>query len=159
LWADESQFFYTSNDREFQSTARSSRACTVYLTQNLPNYFAALGGGESSRVETEAFLGNLQTKIFHANSDHTSNEWASNLISRSYQYRHNFSASGNENRSAQSAGVSESLDFEILPGEFSRLKTGGPANNYCVEGILYQSGRVWRANGKTYLKVRFQQET
>jgi hypothetical protein len=39
LWADESQFFVNSYDALFQSTARSSRACTVYLTQNLPSYF------------------------------------------------------------------------------------------------------------------------
>ena len=33
LWADESQFFVNSYDALFQSTARASRACTVYLTK------------------------------------------------------------------------------------------------------------------------------
>jgi hypothetical protein len=47
LWADESQFFANSYDALFQSTARSSRACTVYLPQNLPSYFAAFGGANS----------------------------------------------------------------------------------------------------------------
>jgi len=158
IFADESPAVYTSYDREFQNTARSSRACTVYLAQNLPNYFAALGGESAGKLETEAFLGNLATKIFHANICKTTNDYASDLISRSYQYRHNFGSSGNQDRSDQSAGVSESLDHEVLPGEFSRLKTGGPANNLCVEAIIHQAGRIWQANGKPYLKVRFQQE-
>ncbi|KAA3662555.1 MAG: hypothetical protein DWQ10_02145 [Calditrichaeota bacterium] len=157
LWCDEAQNFVSSYDREFQSTARSSRACTVYLSQNLPNYFATLGGENQGKVETEALLGNLQTKIFHSNSDKTTNEWASDLISRSYQYRHNFGASGNDRRSAQQAGVSESLDYDLLPREFSRLKTGGPDNDRVVEGIVYQSGRVWQVNRKTYLKCKFLQ--
>jgi hypothetical protein len=75
LWADESQFFVNSYDSLFQSTARSSRACTVYLTQNLPSYLAAFSGA-NSRAEAEAFLGNLQTKIFHANGDPSTNTTA-----------------------------------------------------------------------------------
>ncbi len=57
LWADESQFFVTSHDYVFQSTARSIRACTVYLTQNLPNYYAVLGGQEKGKAETDSFMG------------------------------------------------------------------------------------------------------
>jgi TraM recognition site of TraD and TraG len=79
LWADESQFFVDQYDAMFQSTARSSRACTVYLTQNLPGYHTAFG---NSRGAAEAFLGNLQTKIFHANGDLDTNNWASNSIGR-----------------------------------------------------------------------------
>ena len=55
LWADESQFFVNSYDALFQSTARSSRACTVYLTQNLPSYFSAFGG-QNSRSDAELSL-------------------------------------------------------------------------------------------------------
>ena len=84
LWADESQFFANSYDALFQSTARSSRACTVYLTQNLPSYFAAFGGA-NSRSEVEAFIGNLQTKIFHANGDPTTNNWAADSMGKTRQ--------------------------------------------------------------------------
>lgn len=158
LWADESQLFFVSNDREFQSTARSARVCTVYLTQNLPSYYAALGGESMARSETDAFLGNLQTKIFHCNSDRMTNEWAADLCARSYQYRHNFGAAGTERRSSQSAGVSESLDYEILPREFSRLRTGGPDNASIVDAIVYQSGRTWKASRKSFVRAQFLQK-
>lgn len=157
LWADESHLFFVSHDREFQSTARSSRVCTVYLTQNLPSYYAALGGENSARAEVDAFLGNLQTKIFHCNSDRMTNEWAADLCARSYQYRHNFGAAGTERRSSQSAGVTESLDYEILPREFSRLRTGGPNNSGMVDAIIHQSGRIWKASQKSFVRVQFKQ--
>ncbi len=84
LWADESQFFVNSYDALFQSTARSSRACTVYLTQNLPSYFSAFGG-QNARSDAESFLGNLQTKIFHANGDPSTNNWAADSIGKTRQ--------------------------------------------------------------------------
>lgn len=158
LWCDEAQHFYTSYDREFQATARSSRAATVYLTQSLPSFYSALGGEHSGKAETDAFLTNLQTKIFHCNSDPVTNSWAADLCSRSYQYRHNFGAAGTERRSSHSAGVSESLDYEILPREFSRLRTGGPEHGFLVDAILFRSGRAFRASGKNFLRVQFQQE-
>lgn len=159
LWADECQNFITSYDREFQSTARSSRACTVYITQNLPNLYSELGGDNQARVATDALLGNLATKIFHANSESSTVEWSANLISRSLQYRYNYSASGTERRSSpsSSSGFSQSYDYLVEPRTFSSLKMGGPQNDGCVEGIVFQNGRVW-ANGQTYLKVQFQQE-
>jgi len=84
LWADESQFFVNSYDALFQSTARSSRACTVYLTQNLPSYHSAFGGA-NARSDTESFLGNLQCKIFHAQGDPVTNNWAADSIGKSRQ--------------------------------------------------------------------------
>ena len=36
LWADEAQYFVNSFDTDFQSTCRSAKACTVFLTQSLP---------------------------------------------------------------------------------------------------------------------------
>ena len=63
LWVDEAQNFATEYDMQFQATARASRACTVYLTQNLPNYYAEMGG-EGSRHRVNSLVGNLQTKIW-----------------------------------------------------------------------------------------------
>jgi hypothetical protein len=42
LWADECQFFLSDYDNEFQSTARSAKACTVYLTQNLSGIYSSI---------------------------------------------------------------------------------------------------------------------
>ncbi|MRS63112.1 TraM recognition domain-containing protein, partial [Larkinella terrae] len=86
LWVDEAQNFATEYDMQFQATARSSRACTVYLTQNLPNYYAEMGG-EGSRHRVNSLVGNLQTKIWHANSDPETNNHAAEVIGRSWQQR------------------------------------------------------------------------
>lgn len=99
LWADESQFFVSEYDKEFQSTARSSKACTVYLTQSINGYFTALAD-ENSAYE---FLTNFQTKIFHANTDPKTNQYAAEIIGKHSQYRGNYS---NTSGSSQSIGRS-----------------------------------------------------
>lgn len=78
-WMDECQFFLSSYDMEFQSTARSSRACTVMLTQNLPTFYSRIGGNMPEHT-VNALIGNLRTKIFHSNGDMTTNRWASEMI-------------------------------------------------------------------------------
>jgi hypothetical protein len=148
LWADESQFFANSYDALFQSTARSSRACTVYLTQNLPSYFSVFGGS-NSRAEVEAFIGNLQTKIFHANGDPTTNNWAADSIGRTRQTHYNtgmseqLGKSGTAGGVSQSAGGNQAVDFLIQPQEFTLLRTGGEENEMQVDGIIFQGGRRW----------------
>ena len=79
LWADECQFFLSGYDMEFQSTARSSRACTVLMTQNLPTFYSRIGGSLPEHT-VNALVGNLRTKIFHSNSDMVTNRWAADMI-------------------------------------------------------------------------------
>lgn len=148
LWADESQFFVNSYDALFQSTARSSRACTVYLTQNLPTYFAVFGGA-NSRSEVEAFVSNLQTKFFHANGDPATNNWAADSIGKTRQMR--FSGSTSEQLAKgqggaglnQTAGGSEIIEYLIQPQEFTLLRTGGEECDLQVDCIVFQGGRRW----------------
>lgn len=147
LWADESQFFVNDYDAHFQSTARSSRACTVYLTQNLPGYqtaFASAGGKSAA----EAFLGNLQTKIFHANGDPQTNNWAAESIGRIKQLQiQSGMTQGEQNRSAsQNAGGSLAFEYSIQPQEFTELRTGNIENGGIVDGIVFQGGRRWLAD-------------
>jgi TraM recognition site of TraD and TraG len=170
LWADEAHHFITSGDMLFQTTCRAARVATILLTQNISNVYAALGGNEKGRVEADSLFANLSTKIFHANSDPVTNEWAARLIGRSRQ----FFASGNTSRSSEdrgplrgldwlddptstSAGFSESYEYEVQPAAFNRLRTGGPANRWNVDAILFQSGRVF-GTGKTWLPVTFNQK-
>ena len=152
LWADESQFFVNSYDALFQSTARSSRACTVYLTQNLPSYFAVFSGA-NSRSEVEAFVGNLQTKIFHANGDPTTNNWAADSIGRTRQMQYYGGMSEAIARASglginQSAGGSQVFEYLVQPQEFTMLKTGGPECEMQVDCIIFQGGRRWIVPGK-----------
>lgn len=90
LWADECQFFISPYDAEFLSTARGARACTVFITQNLPTYYAQIGG-PNARDTANALIGNFQTKIFHSNADFETNRYAADLIGRRAQFRRNAS--------------------------------------------------------------------
>lgn len=165
LWADESQFFANSHDALFQSTARSSRACTVYLTQNFPSYQGAFGGSQA-QTEVEAFLGNLQTKIFHANGDPATNEWAARSIGRKKQVRATTGHSeslGSKGGGSQSSGGSMDVEFLVQPQEFTTLKTGGREHGFEVGGIIFQGGRTWltdvkgKPTGQNYIRHVFNQ--
>ena len=89
LWADEAQFMVSHKDAEYQSACRSMNAATVYLTQSMPSYKAALG--KDSDAATQQLLGNFATKVFHSNGDVHTNEWAANTIGKALQMRRNIS--------------------------------------------------------------------
>jgi type IV secretory pathway TraG/TraD family ATPase VirD4 len=153
LWCDEAQFFATATDAEFQSTARSARIATVYLSQNIGAYYAHLG-----QPETHSVMGNLQTKIFHANGDPMTNNWAADLFSKSWQFRGSTSVgTARENTVSKNYASSDSLDFEVLPGAFTSLSKGGPDSGWCVESITFQGGRIWNETLKNHIRVGFVQ--
>lgn len=163
LWADESQFFVNSYDAMFQSTARSSRACTVYLTQNLPGYVSAFTN-EGGRPAAEAFLGNLQTKIFHANGDPATNDWASRSIGASRQVKLSGGVTQDPTKGAtQNAGAQMGSEFLVQPQDFTHLAMGGDDHDGIVEGIIFQGGRLWTdENGdntkpRNFIRHRFKQ--
>jgi hypothetical protein len=158
LWIDEAQFLITGYDHQFLSTCRSSRVATVLLTQNLPNLYAALGGRQSAESEVDSLCGNLCTRIFHANGDSVTNQWASEMVGRTRQF---YVSANNSYQSGgwmpgwsqdmhTSAGVTEHLEFEVEPSTFTRLCSGGPANGRIVEAIVVKrepfadTGRIWR---------------
>jgi len=153
LWADEAQFFLSSRDLDFQTTARSSRACTVYLTQNISNYNAMA----RNRDRVSAFLGNLNTKIFHSNTDATTNEWAADMIARSWQDRSTINTNQENLKDKSSVSLSQSLEHDVIPQTFTRLRNGGDRNKRHVDAIFLQGGRIW-SNGKNYLKLVFRQD-
>lgn len=168
LWADESQNFTSDYDFQFQSTARGARVCTVYLTQNLSNYYATLGAGEQGKASTDSLLGNLNTKILHANGDPVTNQWAAELIGRSRQFFVNASRSqpmdmasallGFTGEMQASGGINEVMEFEVTPQRFTTLGKGGRASGGLVDAIVFQGGRRFEATGKTWLPVTFQQQ-
>jgi hypothetical protein len=142
LWADEAHYFTTAYDQIFQTTARAARACTVYLTQSYSNYLSALGG-ESARPKVDSLLGNLQTKIFHQNSDTVTNNWAAEAIGRKLQYRLSSSTTYSVQGASETEGEQQVIDLEVQPREFTTLLKGGPQNHRLVEAIAFQSGRRW----------------
>jgi hypothetical protein len=127
----------------------------VYLTQNLPNYYAEMGGAQS-KYRVDSLMGNLQTKIWHANSDPMTNENAADTIGKSWHIRQTSGESFGANSFNVSAGKNESFDYDVPPQSFTKLKKGGKQNNRIVEAIVFQNGRLWK-NGKTHLLTQFKQ--
>lgn len=171
LWADEAQHFVTSYDMQFQTTCRAARVATVYLTQNVSNFYAALGGDQKAHAEAASLFANLNTKIFHAQADPVTNEWASTIIGRSRQFMANASTSYSKEEQlnailgidwlgqagTSTGGFNEVLEFEVQPSVFTQLRTGGPGNGWMVDGIVFRNGRTFHASGRSWLRVPFAQ--
>ena len=157
LWEDEAHYFTIEQDALFQTTARSKGISVVRLTQNLPNFLDAYGRDGKHKVDT--LLGNHATKIFHRNGDPTTNEWASKVIAKETQYKHSLSSSGSLQSNSgfsSNTSVSEVEEDSCPPKEFIGLKNGGKKNGYIVEGILFQSGRLWKTDRRWAVR-RFRQ--
>ncbi|TAL32257.1 MAG: hypothetical protein EPN98_13990 [Phenylobacterium sp.] len=90
LFADEAHYFVNSFDADFQSTCRSSLACTVFLSQSLPTYYARMGG-QNGKPRADMLLANFLTKVFHNNADPETNRFAAETIGRSLQRRASYS--------------------------------------------------------------------
>lgn len=134
----------------FQTTARSSKACTVFISQNISNYYSTIGG-QSAKSKVDSLLGNLTTKIFHANNDHVTNQWAAETIGKAYR---NISSINTGEK--QSAGLSQQFHWQVEPRDFTILKNGGEINDYKVQAIITIAGRKW-SDGKNYGKSVFDQ--
>ncbi len=118
---------------------REYRVCTVYLTQNLLNVYLNAGEGEKGKTRFRALAGNMGTKIFHANSDVETNEYAADLVGKDWGWSQNQGYSTGE-KSSFSHGQSESLNYKVDPSEFTKLKRGGPENNFYTQVIVHRSG-------------------
>lgn len=169
IWADEAQQIVTAYDAQFASTSRSSRVCTVYLSQSLPVYYSAFGAGsERAKYDALALLGNMQVKFLHSQTEQETCEWMSSLVGKAWSTRINTSTNttpvdtvaaliGQANPQGNSVGTSEVLEHLILPAEWKLLRTGGWRNNGYVDVVLLQGGRIW-SNRETFLRVMFRQE-
>lgn len=147
LWADEAQFFVTKYDMLFQQTARSSRAAAVYLTQSVVNFRAALDSSNATSV-SDSLLGNLQTKLFHANACPLTNEYAERLFGSEMQ------ATGT--MSVGAGGVTGGYQRTMLPIlpaiKFTTPRKGGDLNDKIVEAYVFQAGKLWKGSDGTHKK-------
>ncbi|MCB9352236.1 MAG: TraM recognition domain-containing protein [Lewinellaceae bacterium] len=150
LWVDEAQLFLSDYDQIFQTTARSSRACTVYISQNISNYYVSIGGRDP-RPKVDSLLGNLGTKIFHSNNDAVTNEWASRTIGKAFMNVSGISVGKN-----QSSSLNQQLHYLVEPREFTVLASGGQENEFKVEAIVTVAGKEW-SDGSNFRKAIFKQ--
>ena len=153
MFIDEAQNFCTKYDSLFQATARSSRVCSVLITQNLDSFNASLGP-----VQTEGLLGNLNLKLAFSNDHFPTNEWMAKKIGESWVFSSNSSVSlGGEG--GASGGVSEQKRWIVPPEEFvSKLRKGGEENDFLVDCVAFRSGRPFAATGTNHIRVRFPQK-
>lgn len=168
LFSDEGHHFVTPEDALFQTTCRSSRVATVLITQSIANLRTALGGGEVGRETADALLANLNTRIFHANGDATTNEYAANLIGKRRELLMNggdsrpqgdwaSEALGLGSPGQTSAGFSEHWDHEVRPEAFPLLRTGGIEHGGLVDAIVVRNGGVFRDTNRVWRKAKFRQ--
>lgn len=150
LWVDESQLFLSDYDQIFQTTARSSKACTVFISQNISNYYSAIGG-KDPRPKIDSLLGNLGTKVFHANNDAVTNQWAATTIGKAFKNVSSINIGKNQN-----TGISQQLHFLVEPREFTMLKSGSAENDFMVEGVVTVAGKTW-SNNLNYFRLLFDQ--
>lgn len=153
LWADESQYFVTSEDALFLQTARSNKVATVYMTQNISNYHVALAG-RAGIAATDSLIGNFQTKIFHANGDPVTNEWAERLFAHERATLLGVNWGG----SNQGGNVSQAWLPAIPAAEFMRLKKGGRAMSNTVEAYVFVSGHPWLRTPESKSTLKLKQE-
>jgi len=164
LWADESQLFSTHYDTTFQTTARESRVATVYLTQNLPNYYDAFGSDSGGRDRTKKLLGAFGIKIFHANGDLETNKFAEQLFGQELTWRESessgYSDSTGTNYSSQSksgsSGRHQAIDFAIRAKRFTEMLRGGPQRGW-TEAYAFRAGEPWKTTNSNLLYCRFPQ--
>lgn len=159
LWCDEAQYFVNPYDQIFLTTARSSRTATVFLSQNISNYFAMMGSGEDAKARVDSLMGNLSTKIFHANSDAVTNQYASTLIgsSKEVMATSNIQHQAFSLKDNYTQGSTTQYLPQIQPKEFTTFRTGGINNNYEVDGVVFANGRRW-SDGKNFIQATFKQE-
>lgn len=154
LFADEAQVFLNEFDPDFQATARENRIATVYISQNLPNYYANMGGNKYEH-RVKAFLGTLGTQIFHANSDVETNRYASDLIGEAYSKEE-----GKSTNIGEQIGFNYSESYRlnklVRPEDFVKLKSGGPRNDMIVEAYIHCQSLAF-PSGFHHQKVIFKQ--
>lgn len=144
LWADEAQYFVNSYDAEYLSTCRGSRACTVFLSQSLPTYYARMTG-ENSRDRVHHLLGNFGTKVFHNNACPETNDWAARTIGRTLQQRATFSETEGENSSiGMSHGTSSNRGNQSSYG--TSVDSRGRISSSSSHGASSGSGNNWGDN-------------
>ena len=155
LFIDEAQTFLSASDAEFLTTARSSRIATVFMSQSLSNYYAAMGG-QTAEYRVKSLMGNFGTKIYHSNTDELTNAAASTLIGDAFFEDQTESVTVAQNFS-QTRGRSLKLERVVRPEQFVKLLTGGPKNNLRVEGYMHRQGESF-ANGWNHIKMTFRQD-
>jgi len=165
LFQDEFALLMQKDEPHFHMVCRGSAIAPICITPNILNIAAEEFGEDDPGAKTLGFLGLLACKIFHANNETRTNEYAADQIGKEYRYLPNYNSGSNEeNHSHTSFGGSKQLVHILQPIELTRLmKPDG--DNPLSQAIVYMSGRTFNASktqehpqGTSYLSVYFSRE-
>lgn len=155
LAMDEFQFYLNSAAKEslYMSTAGGSLICNLMVTQNLDNVIMS-SGNSNAEAKARSLVGNLSCKVFCANSNYTTNKFASDMIGRHFIDTTNTSISF-ENGNKQS--YNQVYHPKVPTDHFTTLKTGRKENEYNVGSIVFQNGKTWK-DGRNFAEITFSQK-
>jgi hypothetical protein len=162
LFQDEFPFLMHRDESHFHTVCRGSAIAPICACQNILTLASEEFGESTPGAKTLGFLGLFGVKVFMANNEMQTNEFASRQIGSEYRFIEGWNA-GEGQHSSSHMGVSGSKQraYLVEPIEFTRLmKPDG--DNPIAEGILHMSGRSFNATktaarpqGLPYLRVHF----
>jgi hypothetical protein len=155
LFSDEAHYFLTDHDQLFQTTARSARCATVYLSQNRSNYLAE-SPGDAGRHRMQSLVACLKTQIMHQCSDEETRRAFADSIGKHRITRLSNTHQFGQGRTTHSESEQWVDEYWVLPDTATNLKTGGKANGFQVTAIVSKAGKRF-GNGKPALRVQFDQ--
>lgn len=137
---DEFQLYINPKiDQHFCSTAGGSFISQVYITQNLDNLILA-SGGATPESQAKSLVGNLNCKLFCANSNVKTNAWASEIIGSHFI---DTTTTAINLESANSQTFNQLYHPKVPPSHFTTMAMGSSGK---VETIIFQVGRKWLSN-------------
>ncbi len=164
VWADECQFTASEEDKAVQTVARESKLINVNITQNIPVLYDSLGGQKAQHM-VDAWLGCLGLKIFCANAEPATVDFAVKTCGQRFQAvgggtidTAKWNPVDHLLGSARTGTHSYSMQLHpnVPASTFGRLRKGAKENHYLVDCIIYYGGKTF-SNGKPYTKVTFDQ--
>ena len=155
LWVDEYQNFCNPmTDSQFQTTARSSWAASVYITQNINNLFFVMGK-DQPEARAKSLLGNLNLKYWCNNADFETNSWSSQMIG---QHMTDIESLNIGKNMELSKSKRQQLMPRITPDYFTILKNGRRHNDFKVGAVVFKPGKRWGRNKDNFAIVEFDQK-
>ena len=130
-FVDEAHELVCNYTPEFLATARSARVASVLISQNKPNYLAAMGG-EAGQAPRRCVPGQ------HGHEDIPRERRPGN---QQMGVRHDLGGDADAHQLARhdartdraGAAASEAPGRKVLPSEFTTLKKGGPQNGFITD--------------------------
>jgi hypothetical protein len=153
-------------DAQAQTIARSQKLACVSAFQSLSVLYEAMQDGMRAKHRAMSVLGNLNTKVFLANTDTATMEYFSELSGKHFKMLTGGSQVQQQQQLQQldMLGVGDGYHMNFhqtltprkLGSALSNLKTGGEEHGFVVTGYLHQSGRRW--NGSPFKTITVEQQ-